>query len=108
MGLPPGVSPSAGYGAPPGAAQEQLAPVSAVLGVVSLLFVFCCGPLSVVFGLTAVGCGIVSVSRIHKEPHRYRGKGLAITGIVVGALGLFGYLLIFVIFGAMSFYHSSF
>ncbi len=102
VGLPPGVSPSAGYGGPPGAAQDQLAIVSLLLGVFSLLLMFCCGPLSIVLGIAAVTFGLVSISRINKEPMRYRGKGTAIAGVVVGALGALGYVLMIALFGAFS------
>ncbi len=102
-GLPPGVSPGSAYGGPPGAAQDQLAIVSLVLGLFSLFMVFCCGPLSIVLGISAVTFGLVSISRIGKEPMRYTGKPLAIAGIVLGALGALGYVLMFVVFGAFSF-----
>ncbi len=103
VGLPPGVSPGAGYGGPPGQTQDQFAVVSVVLGVLSLVLMFCCGPLSILLGIAAITFGLVALSRINKEPHRYSGKGMAIAGIVVGALGLVGYVLMFVVFGAMSF-----
>ena len=106
VGLPPGVSANAGYGGPPGQTQDQFAVVSLVLGIFGLLLVFCCGPLSIVLGIAAVTFGLVSLSRIAKEPERYSGKPLAIAGIVIGALAAVGYVLMIVAFGAFSFLSS--
>ena len=56
--------------------------------------------------LTAVGgiaTGILALMHIHAEPHRYRGKGLAIAGIVLSVLGPLSYVILIVLFGALSF-----
>lgn len=46
-----------------------------------------------ILSVTCMGCGIVSLvlsiiglNQINKEPNRYNGKGLAITGIVISVL----------------------
>ena len=94
-GTPGGYQPGqmgqqAGWQAPPpppypGAAAQQktLAIVSLVLGILSF---FCFGILS---GPIAIVLGLMAMSKIKSEPNVYGGKGLALGGIITGALGFF-------------------
>jgi prepilin-type processing-associated H-X9-DG protein len=70
------VAPNPHSGAPP--KTSGLAVNALVLGIVGLL----CSPVGVV-GLVL---GIVAISQINKDPRALAGKGLAIAGIVTGAL----------------------
>ena len=64
-----------------------------VLGIISLG----CG----LTGPIALGLGISALGKINAEPSRYTGKGLAITGIVLGGLttGLTLLFLLIAVFG---------
>jgi hypothetical protein len=77
--LPP--APSAPFGAAQGQ-QNGLAIASLVCGVLSFL---CFGPLS---GIPAIILGFMAVSKNKADPARYGGRGLAIGGIVTGAINL--------------------
>jgi hypothetical protein len=101
VGLPP-QSPSPNWGAnyptPPGGyaiqkKEQGLAIGSLVCGILSFL---CC---SVFTGIPAIVLGIMAISKEKNDPGRYGGKGMAIGGIVLGAvsiliLGVYGILVI--------------
>jgi hypothetical protein len=57
-------------------------------GLALLSFVFGLIPFSIVGPLVAVVCGLVSINRISQRPEKYKGKGLAIAGLILGGLGL--------------------
>lgn len=80
--LPPFMPPGPG---PAGYATEQfrtgLAVTTLILGIVGL--VMC--PLA---GIAAIVTGIVSLSQISREPHRYAGRGMAIGGLVCGGVSV--------------------
>lgn len=59
---------------------------SLIFGLSALVAWFT-GPLAVLFGLLAIVLGAVGASKAKKE-HHVTGRGLAITGIVLGVLGL--------------------
>ena len=69
------------YGFPRGA-DQTLATVSLVLGIISLVAVCCYGGLWL--GIPAAGVGFVALRNISSDPSRYGGRGLAIGGIVMG------------------------
>lgn len=67
---------------------STLAIVSLVLGILSVvLVIICVGPL---FGIPAIICGHIAVSRINRSAGALSGKGLAIAGFITGyaSLGL--------------------
>lgn len=108
FGGPPGYVPPAGYGAPApgvpppmygGGGTDTLAVVSLVLGILSIPLHFCCY-LGWPVGIAAIICGIISIVRIGKEPHRYSGKGLAWGGVISAGLGFLLIILVFVLYGA--------
>jgi hypothetical protein len=101
VGLPPGVNPDAVHGVAPGAGQtEPMALASLALGVAGLMLSLCC--LGLPLGVIAIGLGIVALTRI--KPDGPRGKGLAITGIVLGVLGPVLYIALQLIGVAASFW----
>ena len=103
VNLPPGVKPDASGPNGAGVVQEPSSWVSVLLGGLSLPSVFCCAPLTFLLALGGIITGILSVVRINSEPHRYRGKGVAITGIVLSVLAPLLYVLLMVFVGALSF-----
>jgi uncharacterized membrane protein len=56
--------------------------VATPLMVVCCIFAF--GPL---LGLAGIICGIIAILKIKEDPERYTGKGIAVAGIVTGAVG---------------------
>jgi hypothetical protein len=76
--------------------QDQTLPtISLVLGIIGLLG-FCCY-LGLPLGLAAVITGYLGMKNVDKDPIKYGGKGLAIGGIIVGAISfLLNLLMIFI------------
>lgn len=66
--------------------QEQqtapLAVISLVLGFLS------CVIFGILSGIPAVICGHISLSRLKREPNKYKGRRLAIAGVVLGYIGI--------------------
>ncbi|GEM_PF-1068571 len=65
---------------------SSLAVISLVFGIVSIVFTLCCACISLPSAVTAVITGFVALSRINAGVAD--GKGMAIGGIVCGAVGL--------------------
>jgi hypothetical protein len=84
---------------PAGRQSEPMALVSLILGIVSLPGHFCCY-LGWPLGIAAIVLGIVSLTKIKKEPQRYSGAGMAWGGIASAAVGFLLILLMLVIYGA--------
>ncbi|MBZ0121845.1 MAG: DUF4956 domain-containing protein [Sandaracinaceae bacterium] len=112
FGQPPGGAfgqPPSGFGPPQGGFQpagprtDTLAIVALICGAISLLvaaFGLCCGILFCVsgaLGAAGVGLGVFSMMRINKQPELYSGKGVAIAGLVTGALSLLLTLLLVIL-----------
>lgn len=66
---------------PTGPLRTGLAVTTLVLGILGLLSCFPAG-------LAAIVTGIIALSRISSEPHRYGGRGMAIGGLVCGGASL--------------------
>ncbi|MBD3286074.1 DUF4190 domain-containing protein [candidate division WOR-3 bacterium] len=62
---------------------------SLVLGIISMVFTFT-SIISIVLGIIAIVLGVKAKKNIKTEPTRYEGDGLAIAGIVLGAIGIAG------------------
>jgi len=80
------------------ATTDPLAIGSFVVGLLSLPTSFCCSFFAIPMSIIAVVVGVMSLSKINKEPHLYLGRPLAICGIVLGGLGI-ALLLVFVLLG---------
>jgi hypothetical protein len=90
-------------GAPLSVYQSQtLAIVSLGLGVGAMTIGWCCST-GLLLSPAALITGFIAISQINKDPSRYGGKGLAIGGIVAGAIFLALYLLFIIIYGAALF-----
>jgi hypothetical protein len=71
------------FGFPRGA-DQTLATISLVLGIISLVAVCCYG--GIWLGIPAAGVGFVALRNINSNPTQYGGRGLAIAGIVMGII----------------------
>lgn len=85
-----------GYGTPPSATTNTMAIGSLVASILSLFLFAICG-IGLLAGLVGLGLGITALSQIKRSGQP--GQGLAIAGIVMGAIGSLigvGWLLYFV------------
>lgn len=73
------------------APSQSLAMASMIVGLGGILLSWCFGPVP---GIVALVLGLVALSQIKKSPEKYTGRGMAITGIVVGALTIAFYILL--------------
>ena len=101
-GWAPPSSPS-GWSAPPPppypvSPQTSLAVTSMILGITSITLGFCCY-FGVLTAPVALALGIASLVQIKNHPNRYGGKGMAISGIIMGALYFVLIVLIMMLYG---------
>lgn len=78
-----------GFAYPPAvySSKDQTLPiVSMVFGILSLLLLCCYG--GIPLGLVALITGYIGMNNEKGNPERYGGRGMAIAGIVTGAIGL--------------------
>jgi Domain of unknown function (DUF4190) len=78
------------YPRTPGPSQG-LATASMIVGLAGILLSWCFGPVP---GIVALVLGLVALSQIKKSPEKYTGKGMAIAGVVIGAVTLAFYVLL--------------
>ncbi len=84
--------PPAVYPRTPGPSQN-LAMASMIVGLSGVLLSWCFGPVP---GIVALVLGLVALSQIKKSPEKYTGKGMAIAGIVIGAVNIAFYILLLI------------
>ncbi len=101
MPPPPGAMPPPGFGAPPpggfipatpyaqapGSTSNGLAVAALVVGIISLLGLFCFGVPGLLLGTIAIVLGVLGIKKANTLPGQPQ-KGLAIGGIVTGAIGM--------------------
>lgn len=72
-------------------ASQALALASMLTGIAGILLAGCFGPVP---GVIALVLGLIALSQIKKFPDKYTGRGMAITGVVIGALTIAFYVLL--------------
>ena len=97
----PPQSPQAGFRPPPPPAypmskDKNMALLSMILGIISITIGFCCY-FGVLTGPVAIGLGAYALSLVKKDPNKYGGKGMAVAGIIMGAL-YFVFLILIILF----------
>jgi Domain of unknown function (DUF4190) len=85
--------PPARVNKPPSQGLALASMIVAIAGIV--LGGFCFGPLP---GLVAVVLGLVALSQIKRSPDQVGGKPFAIAGVIIGAISMAFYLLLFLWF----------
>jgi hypothetical protein len=90
-----------GYGAPR-TQTNGLAIAALVCGIIGAGGLFMCVFPGIV-GAAGVVCGIASLRQLKRAPVPQQGRGMAIAGIATGAVGLAGFLLYLLFFGAVIF-----
>ncbi len=87
-GPPPGgFTPAAPYAQAPASGSNGLAVAALVVGILSLLGLFCFGVPGLLLGIIAIVLGVLGIKKANTMPGQPQ-KGLAIGGIVTGAIGL--------------------
>ena len=80
---------------------NALAMASLILGILSCTLGICCC-YGLPFNLLGLIFAILALMQIQQHPGRYKGKGLAMTGLVLSVLSLLLALLLFLVFGTLS------
>lgn len=101
--IPPSQPSPSGWTPPPAPPypvkpQQSLAAASLVCGLVSITIGWCCS-FGVLTAPIALVMGIVALVQIKNDPSKYAGKGMAIGGVVTGALYFAILAVIIVLYG---------
>jgi len=81
-----------------GSPDQTLAIISLCLGIGSITIGWCCY-LGVLLGPAAMITGFIAMQKNKKDPQTFGGRGLAIGGIVTGAIYFVLLILFFIIYG---------
>ena len=81
---------------------QTLPIVSLCLGVASISVGWCCY-LGVLLGPAAIVTGVIGMVQNKNNPDMYGGRGLALAGIITGALYFVGLVFLILIYGAAIF-----
>ena len=85
-------------GAPAGP-NQTLAVVSLCLGIASVTIGWCCS-LGILLSPAALITGFIALSQINKDPSKYKGRGLAMGGIITAADYIVGLIAFMLLYGA--------
>ena len=75
-----------------------MALLSMILGIISVTIGFCCY-FGVLTAPVAIGLGAYALSLVKKDPNKYGGKGMALAGVIMGALYFILLILIILFYG---------
>lgn len=81
---------------------QTLPIVSLCLGIASITVGWCCY-LGVLMGPAAIVTGVIGLVQNKNNPDSYGGKGLALAGVIMGALYFVGLVLFILLYGAAIF-----
>lgn len=103
LNLPPGVSTDVYHDqqmqAEGSGGSNSYAIMSLIFGILAIVLNFCCGVFGLVFGLAAIGTGIVA---LNSQGVRSGDRTMAITGIVLGALSMLIWVVLLILGFGMS------
>lgn len=74
---------------------QTLPTVALILGILGFVLTCCYG--GVPFGIAAIITGYLGMNNASKDPMQYGGRNLAIAGLILGALGFFGTLMMIIL-----------
>ena len=93
-----GLGANTAFSPPVSAAEDKtLAIVSLVCGILSLI---CCGPVT---GIAALITGYMAKNNVDSNPQQYGGRGMALAGMIMGAISLVLTVLYFIFVGIVGF-----
>jgi hypothetical protein len=99
QGIPPAQNPQYGMAGSTTPKDQTLATISLGLGIVSIISVCCFG--GILLGLPAAIVGFIAMKNVDTNPAKYTGRGMAITGMVIGIVTFLASML-FLIAGKLS------
>jgi len=99
QGMPPAQNPQYGMSGFAVPKDQMLAMISLGMGVVSIVSVCCFG--GILLGLPAAIVGFIAMKNVDTNPAKYTGRGMAITGMVMGIVTFLATVL-FLIVGQLS------
>jgi hypothetical protein len=99
QGMPPEQNPQYGMSGFAVPKDQMLAMISLGMGVVSIVSVCCFG--GILLGLPAAIVGFIAMKNVDTNPAKYTGRGMAITGMVIGIVTFLATVL-FLIVGQLS------
>jgi Domain of unknown function (DUF4190) len=82
-----------------GSQDQTLATISMILGIIAVLIGCCYG--GIPLGAGAIITGVIALNNEKSDPTKYGGRGLAIAGIVTGAVG-FSISILIIFFAAIA------
>lgn len=71
---------------------QTLPTISMVLGILSFVLICCYGGIPI--GIAAIVTGYLGLNNFNKDPMQFGGRGLAITGLILGGISFFVSLVI--------------
>jgi len=80
---------------------NPLALTGFILSMVSITLGLCCC-YGFPFNVAGIVCSAIGLVQVRNQPERYTGRGLAIAGIIIGAVSILLAILLFIFVGAMS------
>jgi hypothetical protein len=91
------------YGQPTAQKKVGMAVASMVLGIFTILvfWIPVVGFMGIVTGLLAIVLGAVANGNVNKKPQEFGGKGMALTGLVLGIVALALTVLFWLIIGSI-------
>ncbi|MCC7078832.1 MAG: DUF4190 domain-containing protein [Acidimicrobiia bacterium] len=69
-----------------------------ILGICGIILALCCAPLGIVVAILAVVFGFLGKKQVDGDPALYRGRGMALAGIICGFVGVGIAILGFILF----------
>ena len=99
QGIPPAQNPQYAMGGYTASKDQTLATISLGMSIVSIVSVCCLG--GILLGLPAAIIGFIAMKNVDTNPAKYAGRGMAITGMVIGIVTVLASVL-FLIFGQLS------
>lgn len=99
QGMPPAQNPHYGMAGYAGSKDQSLASISLGMGILSIVSVCCLG--GILLGLPAAIVGFIAMKNVDTNPGKYGGRGMAITGMVIGIVTFLASML-FLIVGRLS------
>jgi len=67
--------------------KKGIAIAGMVLGILSIILFFTSW-VAMIIGIAGIILSIIALKKVNKDPKNYGGRGMAITGIICGAVGL--------------------
>jgi hypothetical protein len=99
QGMPPAQNPHYGMAGYTASKDQTLPMISLILGIISIFLVCCAG--GIWLGLPAAVIGFMAMKNVDTNPAKYAGRGMAITGMVIGIVTFLASVF-FLIFGQLS------